>query len=870
MKTTSFLLTLLLFTASAALSADGDEASNPLALPEVGSHRLRILSPTVLELSLVTTKQPDARPQQWDFVDDSGTVRLPEATLLRVTVNGKETPVQSLGFKRRPLYAPLARRDLRIGNWLSVQLANPVPEGATVEVANPGAQLWETGHRFVAQMTPLRLSPAIHVNQVGYGTAFAKKAIVGYYLGSAGELEIPNAHEFKLVATGSGQPVFSGRLTPRQDQGFTYATAPYARVFEADFSAFQTPGEYQLVVPGLGASFPFVIDVGVAAAGARTYALGLYHQRCGAANALPFTRFAHAACHTAAAEIPTMSFAVVQQKLAGMSGDFNKNPRHSAPQLKDINASLYPFVKMGKIDVSGGHHDAGDYSKYTINSAQLIHHLVFAADAFPGVGDLDNLGLPESGDGISDLLQLAKWEADFLAKMQDTDGGFYFLVYPRDRAYESNVLPEHGDPQVVYPKNTAATAAAVAALAQTANSPRFKRAFPAAATLYLEKAHSGWQFLERAIAKYGRDGAYQKVTHYGDTFMHDDELAWAATEMFLATGDEKIHQNLTAHFDPAHRDTRKWSWMRLFESYGCAIRSYAFAARTGRINAEKLNAAHLDKCLAEIKAAAAEQVNWAQNNAYGTSFPFESKRHRTAGWYFPVANAFDLAVAYQIEPRSELTEALVSNWNFEAGANPPNVTFLTGLGSRRQREIVHHVAMNDRRILPPSGLPLGSLQTGFPYLNPYKKELGQLTFPSDGDKDNAFPLYDRWGDTFNTSTEFVAAQQARALGAMAFLMGQTPLTDQAWRAAPAQISGVPARVKAGQKVTARLDLKTPEGKELDPASARIVWEAKGHEPQFGQNFTFTPSEAGASWIEAEAQWPDGRRVFGVLEFEVTD
>ena len=41
--------------------------------------------------------------------------------------------------------------------------------------------------------------------------------------------------------------------------------------------------------------------------------------------------------------------------------------------------------------------------------------------------ELDNLGLPESGDGISDFLQLAKWEADFLVKMQDSDGGFYFL-----------------------------------------------------------------------------------------------------------------------------------------------------------------------------------------------------------------------------------------------------------------------------------------------------------------------------------------------------------------------------------------------------------------------------------------------------------
>src|SRR5262249_34933894 len=157
----------------------------------------------------------------------------------------------------------------------------------------------------------------------------------------------------------------------------------------------------------------------------------------------------------------------------------------------DVNSSLYPFVNTAKFDVSGGHHDAGDYSKYTINSSELIHYLVFAADAFPGAAALDNFGLPESGDGKSDLLQEAKWEADFLAKMQDADGGFYFLVYPRDREYEDDVLPDHGDPQVVFPKTTAVTAAAVGALAEIGSSPIFKQQFPAEAALYLDKAKRG-------------------------------------------------------------------------------------------------------------------------------------------------------------------------------------------------------------------------------------------------------------------------------------------------------------------------------------------------------------------------------------------
>jgi len=63
--------------------------------------------------------------------------------------------------------------------------------------------------------------------------------------------------------------------------------------------------------------------------------------------------------------------------------------RHSP--LKDFASALYPFVKRGTLDVAGGHHDAGDYSKYTINSAGLIHTLVFAVDVLPGVAQLDNL-----------------------------------------------------------------------------------------------------------------------------------------------------------------------------------------------------------------------------------------------------------------------------------------------------------------------------------------------------------------------------------------------------------------------------------------------------------------------------------------------
>ena len=840
-----------------------------LALPSAGDRTLRVLSPTMLEVSWITggtDASPEATSTGYELFTSLQSGENKKS--LSVTVGGREVAVTKVGFKRRPVYAPLRTRDLRVGNALYLRLAEPVAENQPVTVAVSDAR-FPSSSPLSARLDPLRLSPAIHVNQTGYFPTWRKLVLVGYYLGSLGELEIPADAGFLLVDAHSGAVVHRGKLTPRPDQGFPYPW--YQQVFAADFSAYKQPGEYRVVVPGLGASHRFHIENGVPAAFARTYALGLYHQRCGTDNVLPFTRFTHANCHTAPAEIPNELFRETADYLKTASKE-TKNPLQTAKELKSVGTSLYPFVKKGKVDVSGGHHDAGDYSKYTTNSAGLIHHLVFAADSFAGVGELDNLGLPESGDGKSDILQIAKWEADFLAKMQDDDGGFYFLVYPRDRRYENDVLPDAGDSQVVWPKTTAVTASSIAALAQCAASPRFKREFPEDAARYLAAAKEGWKFLTTAIEKHGKAGAYQKVTHYGDEFGHNDELAWAAAEMFAATGDEAIHAKVREWLNPTNEEMRRWGWWRLCESQGRAIRAYAFAARSGRIQAEKLEPSLLHLCEEELIAGANDWLNASTQSAYGLDLPKETKSVLGAGWFFPLDAAFDLATACQLDfprmkdPRADYFAAVLTNLNYEAGANPVDRSHLTGLGWKRQREIVHQYALNDRRVMPPTGIPLGSIQAGFGWLDFYKQELGALNFPPDGDKNDPYPIYDRWGDSFNLSTEFVVVNQARGLGVVAWLMAQTPLRTQPWKAVHGVIVGLPEKAVAGKPVTARLSL--PKDSGLDIAAATIVWEAHEQEPVFGGEFTFTPRNHGDHWIEAEAQWPDGRRVFSVANFPV--
>jgi len=778
-----------------------------LGIPNDGDISAVMLTPAIVELNFTQVKQPGAPIS-------------PSWTLTNA------------GFKRRVLYAPLSHRDLRV--------KTSYYEPLSTNLFSPG------------------LNPAIHVNQVGYMPTLPKKAMVGYYLGSLGELPIPT-NVFQVVRTDNGAVVYAGTLTLRPDVGYSYQPAPYQQVYEADFSALTNAGEYRMVVPGMGWSLPFLIDDGVAATIARTYALGLYHQRSGTNNVLPFTRFTRGVDHVAPAQIPVTN-AFVDYTLSQDSGG----------QMSNVSASYFPFVNQGTVDVSGGHFDAGDYSKYTVDVAYLIHYLGFAVDDVPGVNALDNLGIPESGDGISDVLQEAKWESDFLLKMQDADGGFYFLVYPRNRPYELNVTPDHGDPQVVFPKNTVSTAAATAALAEMASSPAFKAAYPQTASNYLASAIHGWQFLTNAFNKYGRDKAYQKITFYGDTFGHNDELAWAAAALFAATGDTNYDNDLRAHTpNPNDQQYRQWTWWSMYAGYGCAFRDYAFAARSGRLPVSKLNAAYLAACEGEIRFAATNMMNYSAKMAYGSSFSDENKSQRNAGWYFSGEQTFDLVAAYALEPKADYLDVILKNYNYELGCNPVNMSYVTGLGWNRQHEIVDQYANNDNRSLPPDGIPLGNIQAGFDWLQlyatpQYGNELSAISSPSDSTNTAPYPYYDRWSDTFNTTTEFCTYQQAKSLGAAAMLMASSSVRSQSWRSGTASVMGVPVTAPVGSTVT--LSASAPG---LDLSKARITWEAFEQDAGIGPVYNISPKDAGAQWVEMEALLPDGRRVFAVTNFAAT-
>jgi hypothetical protein len=78
-------------------------------------------------------------------------------------------------------------------------------------------------------------------------------------------------------------------------------------------------------------------------------------------------------------------------------------------------------------DLRGGWADAGDTNKYPPFLGEVIHPLLYAWQANPAVFT-DDFNLPESGNGLPDLLDEVKWELDWLMKMQDADGGVFIKM----------------------------------------------------------------------------------------------------------------------------------------------------------------------------------------------------------------------------------------------------------------------------------------------------------------------------------------------------------------------------------------------------------------------------------------------------------
>ena len=837
-----------------------------------------------------------------------------------------QTPI-NFGFRRVVAYAPKGPLDLRIGSHIYLSLGSPLVDGkrATATSFNEpyngplGAYSTILGQEVDSQgigkwsvvLDPNRENEAIHVNQVGYQVGHKKSAMVGLFLGAvgekasgnyphapkAGELNVTGYSDYEIVDALTYSVVYTGKLKWRKDQfwpkGADGEPHYYQQIKTADFTAFDNVGYYRVRVNGLGCSYPFSISPLAFLAYLRLSLRGVYQYRCGVELTRPYTRQTHVACHTENVQIPIPSSSVAFAQTWAMIQSNSGAPSYQlAPQPLDEFRLVMPYGDTGPKTITGGHHDAGDFGRYTNTVALMIHHLVFAADMWGG--NFDNLGIPESGDGKSDLLAEAKIDADFLLAMQDQKTKFFYtLLRPLTRPYDDDqdlqTSQTSGDLMAAWPCSSVASAAAVAALAQIGGSPLFRAQYGTTiADTYLNAAKAGWAALIDLFASLDPNGkayAFQLVWHYSVDSSHDDELAWAATELYLATGDIQYHDWLlhtptdttSLPFDPTSTSFMKWRWWPMFESVGCAARSYALSARTGRV--QPLDSNYLALCETAISTAANYRLANVEGSCYGDGLPKDFKVNIDASWIWSAQQSFDLAAGYELETDPALKARYIAAYAEAFGAfygcNALNMCFASNCGLRSRRDVVSQMAQLTKaeRTLPPTGWFTGEFGklAGYANLGKYKNSLKKMMFPeldTPGNENDTW-LRDRHTDQFDIAREITIWEASAIVAGATFLASKIPgASDQVYTGLTGVIDGIPDSTDQFTPLAGILSCPGMTNDELD--EARIVWENKGIAEPFqggvttsyvkGRVLSYVASTGGITWMEAEAHMPDGRIV----------
>ncbi len=451
---------------------------------------------------------------------------------------------------------------------------------------------------------------AINLNQIGYLPNASKVAVLN---GDA------IAEKAAVVDVSTGSTVFEGSTEPAS---FNASTGRDEARF--DFSAFNTPGTYK-IVSGDFESFEFDINDNVYDEAFDASLRMFYLQRCGVElDAGHADIYAHPECHTGEAVI---------------------------------------YGTDETIDVSGGWHDAGDYGRYVVTGAKSAADLMLAYSLYPSAFD-DALGIPESGNGIPDVLDEVRFELDWLFKMQASDGGVYHKVTCAN--FPTFVMPEEETEElIVTPVSTTATGDFAAVMAMA--SYVYADIDPEFASRCLDAAVKASEYLDGHPDFEGAVNPDGIVTgEYSDSNDTDERL-WAYAELFKATGDSKYDDafcGLSGSGIPCASD---FGW----QGVG-AYAGYAY------LSADKSKGKFYDAVLAgfmggisDLKAAAAGDAYYSSL----TTYPWGSN--------MTVANNAMYVLLYDAVKKSNEGDAVArEQLNYLLGTNGTSYCFLSGFGTQ--------------------------------------------------------------------------------------------------------------------------------------------------------------------------------------------
>lgn len=387
----------------------------------------------------------------------------------------------------------------------------------------------------VAQFVANDTGPAIKVNQIGYLVDGPKKATL--------VTKSTAAVNWALVGR-AGAIRARGRSVPRG-----LDTASGLNVHTIDFSSFRSTGQELTLEAGRESSYPFSVSRSLYGDVFRDALHWFYYQRSGIAidGFLAGPEYARPAGHV--------------QILPNLGDKIVPCQPNNASELSYGSRWTSDYT----LDVSRGWYDAGDHGKYVVNggisTAQLLQtyeRSLHAGDNRASLRD-GTIPIPERRNGVPDILDEARWELEFLLKMQvpkgsrqlingtlvDVSGMAHHKIHdnewtgiPLDPADDPKKRELHR-PSTAASLNLAATAAMAARLYRPFDDRFAKKCLTAAQTAYAAARRNPSVIAPDSDGSYG-GGAY------GDPDV-SDEFYWAAAELYLTTSDKKYANDLTAN-----------------------------------------------------------------------------------------------------------------------------------------------------------------------------------------------------------------------------------------------------------------------------------------------------------------------------------
>lgn len=512
------------------------------------------------------------------------------------------------------------------------------PVGAhLVTLDNVALYLMDDSKKIVAEPAPK--APDIIVDQIGYETDSKKIAM----LRSETSVSIDTAYD--IMDAASGKVVYSGNTTGSMENKNSLETTAYA-----DFSDFNIPGTYKLSSPDFSESYPFTIGEDIYGNALPGIIKMLYMQRCGTELPATYaTDFSHKACHTGKALV------------YGTDDTY--------------------------LDVSGGWHDAGDYGRYVVPGAKAVMDILLAYEYHPEAFD-DNSGIPESKNTIPDILDEAKYEIDWMLKMQTDDGGVYHKVTCAN--FPTDVMPEEETDQLILsPVSTTATGDFAAVMAKFSVIYRpFDMEF---SDICLNASKKAYEYLSKTpVTKDGFKNPDGILTGEYPDIKDRDERYWAATELYNATGEKQYHQGIMDALIVTPPSGFGWADVGSYGSLAYLTCPYdtdkAFAASVRKLFYDKAD---------DILATSSTDGYLISLDSY----PWGSNM-------VVASNAMLLMITNELRkdsnesPLENSTQAVEDHVHYVFGRNPVAYSFVTGTGTTSPQHVHHRVCTATGKVVP--------------------------------------------------------------------------------------------------------------------------------------------------------------------------